>query len=173
VSDFQIGSQTEVIYDPDHPTHAKPVEGWSPTNEMVFIVAGIVLVAGATHSARRSLLTAVAARAKGQTVTRVETFTLRRWWQRWARQWAALWPVDADPTSGRHPLRADRRPGREARDRLRGTDHGAGDPAPGRFAILVHGDRVVWARRRTSREPPRGSTVGGRVRMDASWSRWP
>jgi len=172
--DFPVGSQVEVVYDPEHPTHAKPVEGWSPSFQSVLIVAGMVMVVGVAHAARRSVLTAVARRVTGKTAMQVETFQLRRWWQRWPHQWAALWPVDADPTSVDATLYVP------VDDLVR--KHGIGfeepttvlgDPAPGRFVLLVHADRVIWPRGRARRGPPGGSTVGGRVRMEGSSSRWP
>jgi hypothetical protein len=172
--DFPVGSQVEVVYDPEHPTHAKPVRGWSPSYESVLIVAGMVMAVGVAQSARRSVLTAVARRATGRTALRVETFQLRRWWQRWPHQWAALWPVGADPTSVDATLYL---PVDDlARKHAIGFEEPTtvlGDPAPGRFVVLVHGDRVIWPRGRARREPPGGSTVGGRVRMEGSWSRWP
>jgi hypothetical protein len=172
--DFPVGSQVEVVYDPEHPTHAKPVDGWSPSYESVLIVAGMLTVVGMAHSARRSVLTAVARRATGRTAMRVETFQLRRWWQRWPHQWAAPWPVDADPTSVDASLYV---PVDDlARKHAIGFEEPTtvlGEPAPGRFVVLVHADRAIWPRGRARREPPGGSTAGGRVRMERSWSRWP
>jgi hypothetical protein len=78
IDDFPVGSVREVIYDPAHPSHARPVKGWSPTYDSFFITAFMLLVAGVTHSARRSVSTVLAKRVEGQTVLRVETFQMRR-----------------------------------------------------------------------------------------------
>jgi hypothetical protein len=140
----------------------------------VFIAAAIVLAGGVGHSARRGLLTAAARRATGRTVMRVETFQLRRWWQRWAHQWAGLWPIDADPTSVDAALYVpiDDLSHKHAIS-FEDPTTVLGDPLPGRFVLLDRGDRVVWPRGRARREPPSGSVVGGRVRMEDSWRRWP
>jgi len=164
VDDFPVGSMREVIYDPLHPNHAKPVKGWSPTYGSFFITAFIVLVGGVAHSARRTVSTVLATRVEGQTVFQVETFQMRRWWQKWARQWAGLWPVGADPTREVATLYAPI----EDVDKKHAIGFEEpttvlGAPTPGRFVVLLHGDQVVWPRGRVTSRPPRGAELTGRV----------
>lgn len=164
IDDFPVGSTREIIYDPAHPTHARPVKGWSPTYDSFFITAFMLLVAGLAHSARRSVSTVLAKRVEGQTVLRVETFQMRRWWQRWAKQWAGLWPVDADPTSEDATLYVPI----ENVDKKHAIGFEEpttvlGELAPGRLVLLVRGDQVVWPRGRATGRPPRGAELTGRV----------
>jgi len=77
------------------------------------------------------------------------------------------------PTHANHPLRADRRTGREARHRLRGADHGAGRSCPRSFRGPGPRRSGHLAERACSAGAAGGSTVAGRVRMEGSWGRWP
>ncbi|HJP65554.1 MAG TPA: hypothetical protein VKA30_04530 [Actinomycetota bacterium] len=174
VRDFPVGAHRDVVYDPLHPTHAKPVAGWSTTYDLVRILALVVLGVGVLHAFPR-ILTTVRLRSPATVATmRVESFRLTRWWQRWPHAWAALWPLDADPTSVNATLyvpiedvSAKHAVGFEEPSTV------LGDPTPGRLVLIVHRDRVVWPRGRARRDPPRGSDVAGRVRLADRWSRWP
>lgn len=169
--DFPVGSRQEIVYDPENPGHAKPVDGWSSTYSTVTLAALMVLAFGAVPSARRALYTGLARGVAGAgAVMRVETFGVERWWQRWARSWAGVWPLDADPTAVDaalyvpiESLAASESIGFEQPSTVLGV------PEPGRLLVIVHGDQVVWPRGRARRGPPRLSTVAGRVRLSNPW----
>lgn len=179
-SDFPVGLQVEVVYDPDNPSHAKPVEGWSPSYEGVTIWAFMILGLGVANSVLRSVRTVLLLRTVNGGPDRatsmwVESFEMTRWWQRWPRQWAALWPLDADPR------RVDAQLYVPIEDLTNSTAIGVeqpstvlGAPEPGQLLVVVHDERVVWPRGRARDDPPRGSIVEGDVRgqiVSASWER--
>lgn len=169
--DFPVGSQREIVYDPENPGHAKPVDGWDSTYSTVTIAALMVLAFGVVPSARRALCTGLARGVAGAgTVMQVETFGVERWWQRWARSWAGVWPLDADPTTVDAALYVPIE-WLAAKENI-GFEHPStvlGSPEPGRLLVIVHGDQVVWPRGRARRRPPRWSTVAGRVRLSNPW----
>lgn len=177
-TDFRVGSQVGVVYDPDDPSHAKPVEGWSPSYEMAMLSAFAVLGLGVVNSAPRTVRTVLLLRtatsgAGPATTMWVESFMLSRWWQRWPRQWAALWPLDADP------LRVDAQLYAPIEDLTNRTAISVEQPStvlgtvePRRLHVVIHDDRVVWPRGRARSDPPRGSIVEGHVQgqmVSASW----
>ena len=179
-SEFPVGSQVGVVYDPDNPGHAKPVEGWSPTYETVTISAFMILGLGVANSVLRTvrtmLLLRTVIRGAGQATTMwVESFMMTRWWQRWPRQWAALWPLDADP------LRVEAQLYAPIEDLTNRTAIGVeqpstvlGVPHPGQLLVVIHDERVVWPRGRARDDPPRGSIVESDVQgqiVSASWER--
>ena len=43
--DFEVGQRIAIVYDPDDPTHARPLEGWSPTYRTLWRYAVIALLA--------------------------------------------------------------------------------------------------------------------------------
>lgn len=169
--DFPVGSRREIVYDPENPGHAKPVEGWDSTYSTVTIAALMVLAFGVVPSARRAIFTGLARGVAGAgTVMQVETFGVERWWQRWARSWAGVWPLDADPTAVDaslyvpiESLATKENIGFEQPSTVLGV------PEPGQLLVIVHGDQVVWPRGRARRRPPRRSTVAGRVRLSSPW----
>jgi hypothetical protein len=169
--DFGAGSQREIIYDPEHPRHAKPVQGWETSYSDVNIVALIVLGLGVANSARRAVPTALVRSARAQgTAMRVETFQMTRWWQRYSRQWAALWPPGADPTSVDASLYVPIE-GLTGKDPI-GFEQPStvyGEPVPGSLLVIVHGDRALWPRGRAQRDPPRRAEVAGRVQRTGDW----
>lgn len=169
--DFPVGSRRDIVYDPLHPGHAKPVKGWYASYSTVTITALMVLAFGAVPSAHRALITALVGSVRGDgTVMRVETFHLERWWQRWARPWAGIWPLEADPTSVDAALYVPiERASMNDPIAAEQPSTVLGSPEPGRLVVIVHGDQVVWPRGRVRRRPPPRSTVAGRVRLSRPW----
>lgn len=174
VGDFPVGAQREVVYDPVHPTHAKPVVGWSTSYGTVTMFAVLALGAGVVHSGFRTASTLRLRTIGGDgTAMRVESFQLMRWWQRRYRYWAALWPLDADPTQVDAPLYV---PIEELASKPIGFEEPStvlGVPEPGHLVVILHRDQAVWPRGRVRRHPPRGSDVSGRVRLAEPLGRWP
>lgn len=171
-SDFEVGMRTEVIYDVENPSHAKVVEGWSPAYSSQETLTVLVLAVGVVHSTWRSVTTVVALRDLRRGVApldvRLEGFSSRRWWQRWTRPWAGLWPLSADPTAGRAQLHLPV----ETATGLRVEEPSVvlGPPSPGRWLVVVQGDRVIWPRGPARRDPPRRSQIQGRVEhVDNPW----
>ncbi len=176
-TDFPVGSQIEIVYDLDNPSHAKPVEGWSPSYEQVMIAAFVVLGLGVANSVRRTVTTLLLLRTVGGesghvTTMWVESFAMTRWWQRWPRQWAALWPLHVDPMSVDAQLYAPIEDLTERTAiRIDEPSTVVGIPEPGQLLVVIQGERVVWPRGRARRHAPRGSAVDGRVSVPDSWQR--
>ena len=171
-SDFDAGTQVEVIYDAANPSHAKLAEGWSPAYSTLEMVAVFALGAGVLHSAWRSVTTMLAVHDLGRGVAplpvQVEGFSGRRWWQRWDRPWAGVWPPGADPTAVRASLHLPVE--RSSGLRVEEPSTILGPPSPGRWVLVVQGDRVIWPRGPARRDPPRRSELRGRVEhTDNPW----
>jgi len=160
--DFPVGAETQVVYDPANPGHAKPTGGWSPAFDEVTLIASMVLGFGVFDSVRRILRTVLllrTARRPGQTTTmRAESFSVIRWWQKMPRQWVALWPLGSDPLIDDVQVYV---PIEGLSDRAAIQVHQdtivLGIPEPQRLIVIIQGERVVWPRGRATRSEPGGS----------------
>lgn len=158
-SRFPDGATISVVYDPVHPGHVRPVQGWDPTYRSVIgwlCVLGAIAVIGI---GRRAANTALAVRsvrsgtARGTTM-RVESFWRRQAWQRYSRPWVAVWPDGADwsedpdlyvPvawTLGSRAIRVEQ------------ASTVYGPPEPGEHLVILHDGRLLWPRGRARRREP-------------------
>jgi hypothetical protein len=161
-ADFPVGSEVQVVYDPENPHHAKPTEGWSPSYEDVSLMAWIGLGLGTLHSARRILRTLLLLGTVRQprytTTMRAESFAITRWWQRFPRHWAALWPIDANPLVDDVELYV---PIEEIGGRASLGVHASslvlGMAQPQQLLVIIQGETVVWPRGRATRDEPAGN----------------
>lgn len=145
--DFEVGSTIDVRYDPDHPDHARPVEGWAPTYRSVWVLAALV----AAFATVIGLLTprwmrADVEAATSQVVTAMWGKPYRRrrggrWIELWTTHLIGLWPDGADRARPR-PLSVAVES--ELLRVRRGRLQVVGRPEAGSHVVLRVGEQTIW-----------------------------
>lgn len=155
--DFEVGETIVVEYDPDGPSHARPLEGWSPTYQVLWMYAAIALPIAAVDAVltRRKLGTEadLAALAEVHPMHGV-AYRRGRWYRRTPS--VALWPEGSDRPAA-PPLSVEVEEAME----VAGPVSVVGGRRPGERVVLRAGGDTIWttSRLRSGMDPrarPRG-----------------
>ncbi len=155
--DFEVGETIVVEYDPDGPSHARPLEGWSPTYQVLWMYAAIALPIAAVDAVltRRKLGTEadLAALAEVHPCTAWPTGADAG---TGAPPSVALWPEGSDRPAA-PPLSVEVEEAME----VAGPVSVVGGRRPGERVVLRAGGDTIWttSRLRSGMDPrarPRG-----------------
>lgn len=172
---YGSGDRLIIEYDPQHPRHARPLEGWEPTYKVVlFLSAGLLILvpAGVVTSRRQIRRSAAAVNSGRDQPAHAVLYTRFRWWS-WPSgatdHLAGLWPEGA-PRHGPPPysvVLASRLDHRRVHD---GPVRVLGGLDPGSHVVLQFGSRLVETTGVIRRGLPRRAKP---VEAELGKRRWP
>ncbi|MDQ4134246.1 MAG: DUF3592 domain-containing protein [Actinomycetota bacterium] len=155
---LEPGDRIDIVYDPADPGHARPVRGWSPSYEFLWLVAGAVMIAtiGGSAYQRRQARATVRAIESGRTSQMwLRAFDRWAWSRRGHQHVATLWQSACEPLEGRPPdliVEVDSGAAKHMRD---GPATVYGNPKPGEWVVLRADGHTIWPQGKARSELPK------------------